>query len=161
MALVDHRHPNGTIYVYEQKSVWDKDKRRSYNKQVCISKRDPETKEILYNERFSTQEALRTTSERDVSVMSMSIGQSLVLDDAASRAGITQVLSLVFGQPNVDRLISLAYAVVASSGEMYHAAAWMESHACSCGDQPMDPSAITHRHERSGGVLDMEEVAEA
>jgi transposase len=143
MALVDHKHPNGTTYVYKQKSVWDKDKKRSRNKQVCIGKRDPESGEIIYNERFSTQEALNAAAEGDTSVTSISLGQSMVLDDAASRAGITRILSQVFEDSIAAKLVSLAYAVVADSGKMYHAAAWMESHACPRQDRPLDPAAIT------------------
>lgn len=57
MAIVNHKNSNGTVYVYEQRSVWDKDKQRSKNKQVCIGKRDPLTDEIIYNRRFSDREA--------------------------------------------------------------------------------------------------------
>jgi transposase len=143
MAIVDHKNANGTVYVYEQRSVWDKEKKRSNNRQVCIGKRDPETSEIIYNERFSTREAARAAADGEVSVKSVIIGQGLVLDEAAGRCGITRALGAVFGDTVVEKLLSLAYAVVADSGKMYHAACWMESHACPCHSKPLDSSAIT------------------
>jgi transposase len=143
MAIVDHRNANGTVYVYEQRSVWDKEKKCSCNKQVCIGKRDVETGEIIYNERYSTREATKAAATGEISVKSVVIGQSLVLDKAAKRCGITKTLRAVFEKTAVERLISLAYAVVADSGKMYHAASWMESHACPCLSNPLDAGTVT------------------
>ncbi len=51
--LVQHKHPNGTTYVYEIISnVWDPGKKQSRNKQVCIGKIDPDTGELIPSRRL-------------------------------------------------------------------------------------------------------------
>jgi transposase len=143
MAIVDHKNANGTIYVYEQRSVWDKEKKRSRNRQVCIGKRDTDTGEIIYNRRFSDERAAGAVADGAAFVSSVVIGSTLVLDEAAKRSGVSAVLSEVFEDDFVDRVISIAYAIVCDSGKMYHAAAWMEGHMCPCHDNPLTSSDIS------------------
>ena len=37
-TLTYHRKKNGTTYVYRQESYWDKSKKYSYTRQVCLGK---------------------------------------------------------------------------------------------------------------------------
>ena len=48
-SLVYLRHKNGTTYVYENVSYWDKVEKKSKSKRKCIGHLDPETKEIKPN----------------------------------------------------------------------------------------------------------------
>ena len=143
MAIVDHKNPNGTIYVYEQHSVWDKEKKRSRNRQVCIGKRDPNSGEIIYNRRFSDDNALRATQEGTGFVESLIIGPTLILDEAAKRSKVTNLLEEVFKDSLVEKIISIAYAITADSGRMYHVASWMEGHECPCHKSPLGSSDIS------------------
>ncbi|MDR1082435.1 MAG: hypothetical protein LBL27_01025, partial [Coriobacteriales bacterium] len=105
MAIVDHKNANGTVYVYEQKSVWDKEKKRSRNRQVCIGKRDTDTGEIIYNRRFSDERAADAVADGSAFVSSVIIGPTLVLDEAAKKSGVAAVLSEVFEDDFCDRVI--------------------------------------------------------
>jgi transposase len=143
MALVDHRHKNGTIYVYRQHSVWDKEKKRSKNEQVCIGKRDPKTGEIIYNRRFSDSEAHRAIEGGGSVAHSVVIGPSLIMEKAAKDSGVLKGLSSAFAPHETDKIVSLAFAVCADSAKMYHAESWMETHSCPCHDSPLDSPDIT------------------
>lgn len=57
-TLTYHRKPNGTTYVYHQKSFWDKSKSRSATKQVCIGKLGDDG-EVIYNKNFSDRKRQR------------------------------------------------------------------------------------------------------
>jgi len=128
-TLTYHRKPNGTTYVYRQESYWDKDKKRSATKQVCIGKLS-EDKEIIYNKRFSDPEALEALEKGEVISESVNTGQSLVLERASRTSGLLGVLQNTLGKSTSDKLISLAYSVVALSGRMHHAPVWMEQNEC-------------------------------
>jgi len=47
----------GVTYVYEAVSVWDKEKKQSRNKQVCIGKVDPNTGDFIPSKRLAPQQA--------------------------------------------------------------------------------------------------------
>ncbi|MDR1183285.1 MAG: IS1634 family transposase [Coriobacteriales bacterium] len=128
-TLTYHRKPNGTTYVYRQESYWDKDKKRSGTHQVCIGKLGTDG-EIIYNKRFSNPAALEALEKGETISESLITGQSLVLVKAARSSGLLGVLTNTLGQDMADRLISLAYSVVALGGKMYYAPVWMEENEC-------------------------------
>ena len=43
MALTYYKHKNGTTYVYESVSYWDKEKQQSRSKRTCVGKLDDVT----------------------------------------------------------------------------------------------------------------------
>ncbi|MDR0354903.1 MAG: hypothetical protein LBJ64_04115, partial [Deltaproteobacteria bacterium] len=55
-SLTCHRKANGAAYVCRQDSYWDKVKKRSSSRRVCIGKLGPDG-EIIYNRRFGSLEA--------------------------------------------------------------------------------------------------------
>ena len=57
-GLVQHKKPNGTVYVYKiVDNFWDPEKQQSRNKQVCIGKLDPETGELIPSKRLNESQA--------------------------------------------------------------------------------------------------------
>lgn len=141
-TLTYHRKPGGTTYVYRQESYWDKSKKRSATRQVCIGKLG-KSGEIIYNKRFSdpaAREALERGSEVTESVVT---GQSLVLDAATETLGLERVIRSVFDAKLADALISLAWSVVALDGKMYHAQVWCEENECPLHDDPPSSQEIS------------------
>jgi transposase len=129
-TLTYHRKPNGTTYVYRQESYWNKAKRRSATKQVCIGKLGSDGK-IIYNKRFSDPEAREALERGEVVSESTLTGQSLILDKAAHDTGLERMVRKSFGPESSNVLLSLAYAVVASGeGTMYSAPVWIEDNEC-------------------------------
>lgn len=47
MSQVKATAPNGTVYVYESESYWDKDLKQPRNRRKLIGKIDPDTGEII------------------------------------------------------------------------------------------------------------------
>ena len=41
----------GAVYAYSVESYWDKEKKAPRNKQVCLGRVDPDTKEIIPSKR--------------------------------------------------------------------------------------------------------------
>lgn len=128
-TLTYHRKKNGTTYVYRQESYWDKSKKRSYTRQVCLGKLG-DNGEVLYNRRFSDIKSREALEKGEMVSESVVTGQSLVLTKAAEETGLSRVLRKSFGTDISDKLISLAYAVVAAGGTMCGASAWIEDNDC-------------------------------
>jgi transposase len=128
-TLTHHRKHNGATYVYRQESYWDKSKGRSATSQVCIGKLDAGGK-IVYNKRFRDQAAREALEKGETINESVTTGQSLVLANATEQIGLGRVLRSSLGRKTADTLISLAWAVVALDGTMYHASVWIEQNEC-------------------------------
>jgi len=92
---VEHKHPNGTTYVYEVFSSWNKEKRQSYNKQRCIGKPDPATGELIPN-RSHAERAGIVTSDKSVTASSLIVGPTLVLDAVTKELGLGKVLAMAY-----------------------------------------------------------------
>jgi hypothetical protein len=124
-SLTYHRKPNGTTYVYRQDSYWDKEKKRSSSRHVCVGKLDSNG-EIIYNHRFRTPEAREALERGETVAESLLIGQSLVLAEATKGTGLERVLRRCFESKEADALLSLSWEVAAGCGPMYLASVWLE-----------------------------------
>lgn len=144
MATTTYHHKkNGTTYVYRQESYWDKAKKRSATKQVCIGKLGDDG-EIVYNKRFSDPAARDALERGETLSESVVTGQSLVLDRAATVTGLDRVLRKTFAPRLFDVLMSLAYAIVATGdAAMYVAPAWMEDNDCPVRENPPTSQEIS------------------
>jgi transposase len=142
-TLTYHRKNNGVTYVYRQESYWDKIKKRSVTKQICIGKLGSNG-EILYNKHFADP-ASREALERGETISeSTTTGQSLVLSKAAADTGLDGVLRRVLGTETANVLMSLAYAVAASGdGTMYSAPIWIEENDCPAHTKPPTSQSIS------------------
>jgi hypothetical protein len=141
--LTYHRKKNGTTYVYHQKSYWDKAKKRSATKQVCIGKLD-EKGGLTYNKRFADAAAREALDKGEMVSESIMTGQSLVLAKAAATTGLDRVLRQSFGPKTSDTLMSLAFAVAAcSDGTMYTAPIWIEDNDCPIHGDPLTSQSIS------------------
>jgi len=142
-TLTYHRKPNGATYVYRQESFWDKSKKRSATRQVCIGKLDG-SGEIVYNKRYSDPAARSALEKGEAISESVTTGQSLVLAKATKETGLERVLRSSFDADVADKLISLAYAVVATGeGTMYSAPIWIEDNDCPAHDAPPTSQSIS------------------
>jgi len=80
-TLTYHRKKNGTTYVYHQESYWDKIKKHSSSRQVCLGKLGDGGR-IIYNNRFSTAQARESLEKGEVISESLITGQSLIFSKA-------------------------------------------------------------------------------
>lgn len=47
------KNPNGTTYVYQNESYWDKSEQKTKHRRKCIGKLHPETRELIPNRKSS------------------------------------------------------------------------------------------------------------
>src|SRR5690554_4950077 len=86
---------NGVTYVYEAVSVWDKEKKTSTNKQVCIGKLDPKTGEMIPSKRLSSLSSALQQNQM-VTATCFVAGPSLLLDSITRELGIEKLLMKCF-----------------------------------------------------------------
>ncbi len=88
------KNPNGTTYVYENISYWDKTEQKTKHHRKCVGKLHPETNEIVPTRKKSAA-ASKTESQADHCTVS-AIGPALLLDKASSETGLAKILRSSF-----------------------------------------------------------------
>jgi len=129
--VYQHNKKNGTTYVYEAESYWDKDKKQSVNKQVCIGKLDKVTGEFIPSKRLDKKQAAARDPAvtADVKIM----GPSLILDKITKELGIDIILRKITPD-TYSQLLTMAYFLVARGGALSHCEAWSKGHINPYGD---------------------------
>lgn len=116
----------GLIYVYESISVWDKEKKQSRNKRVCVGKLDPVTGMFIPSKRLTPIQA----ASRDTAVTASVevVGPKIVLEAFTERLGLGNLLKSCFPQTHLQ-ITMMAYYLVAQGGALSHCGTWCKSHA--------------------------------
>jgi transposase len=141
-SITYHRKPNDVTYVYRQESYWDKVKKYSTSRQICIGKLGSDG-EGIYNKRFSAPEAREALEKEGRVSESVLIGQSLVLAEATRETGLERVLRKIFEPDQADSLLSLAWGVAAGCGKMYLTSVWMEQNDCPAHEKALSSADIS------------------
>lgn len=120
-SLVYVKNPNGTTYVYENESYWDKASKTTRHKRKCIGKLKPETGEIIPTRKKSTakSEAKRQAGQCTVTT----IGPSLLLDKASNDIGLSKALRSTFPD-DWAHMLTCAYYLACEGGALCHAEQW-------------------------------------
>lgn len=93
--LVQHKKPNGTVYVYKiVDNYWDPKKQQSRNRQVCIGKLDPETGELIPSKRLSESRVVPLDSA--VTARTSVSGPAMVLNRIDEETGLSRALAKAF-----------------------------------------------------------------
>lgn len=113
----------GVTYVYESISYWDKEKKQSRNKRVCIGKLDPHTKEFIASKRLKPEKTEPTTiASAEV------IGPSLILNATTTELGLDKLLKSCFPDTH-KQILTMAYYLVVDGRALSHCETWCKSHA--------------------------------
>lgn len=116
----------GITYVYESTSYWDKEKKQPRNKQVCIGKLDPISKEFIPSKRLNPEQA--AARDPAVTVSTSIIGPLLILDSLTRKLGLDKLLKSCF--PNdYQQIQMMAYYLVVNGGPLSHCQAWSKKYA--------------------------------
>lgn len=116
----------GITYVYESTSHWDKEKKQSRNKQVCVGKLDPISKEFIPSKRLKPEQA--AARDPAVTVSTSIVGPLMILDSITKKLGLCKLLKACF--PNdCQQIQMMAYYLVSHGGPLSHCEAWSKSHA--------------------------------
>jgi transposase len=124
---VIHTKPNGAKYVYSVESHWDKEKKASRNRQVCLGRLDEETGEIIPSQR-KARVAKRAAAAPEVTARSRVIGPYLILRKIANDTGLTAILKQCFPEKH-EQILSLAFFLVQKGFPLSRCEPWSVSNA--------------------------------
>ena len=116
------KNPNGTTYVYENTSCWDKESKKTKHHRRCIGKLDPLTKEVIPTGR-KTNTKTDDASQSIEHCCVMTIGPTLLLDKAAAQTKLTKVLKAVFPD-DYQGILTCAYYLACEGKALCHAEQW-------------------------------------
>ena len=141
MAYQFHRinKKTGVTYVYEAVSFWDKEKKQSRNKQVCIGKLDPHTSALIPSKRLASQQEV--LKDPTVTASAAVVGPSIILDTLTERLGLAKLLKSSFPKEH-QQILTMAYYLTAQGGPLSHCQAWCNSHAHPFGE-PLSSQRIS------------------
>lgn len=101
----------GTTYVYESVGTWDKEKKQTRHKRVCIGKLDPVTGELIPSKRLS-----KPTTCREY-------GNFYFLNEISQKCGMTNILKSVFSK-TWKEILTCAFFEVSEKKAMYLCEEW-------------------------------------
>ena len=104
---------NGVTYVYESTNYWDKEKKQSRSKRVCIGKLDPDTNEIIYSKRLTVQAApvMKPGPVPILEIKHHYYGATYLFDAIGEKLGITEDLRKCFPD-TYKKILSVAYYLI-------------------------------------------------
>jgi len=127
--VIQVKRPNGAVYLYEDHSYWDKERRYSTHKRKCIGKLDADGKPV-YNEFYRTRERMASLEQsvtRTTPVSSTTLeGQRLVLEKEAKKINIRKVLEATLGKNDSDKIMALAYYLICRGKSLSRSTQWLE-----------------------------------
>jgi hypothetical protein len=124
--LVQHKHANGTTYVYEIiSSIWDPKKKQSRNTQVCIGKLDPDSGELIPSKRLDENRVAAVNPS--VTARTTVSGPGMILNKIADDTGLAKTLSRAFPE-TWRQVLSLAWYMISTGDALSNAEAWCSNH---------------------------------
>lgn len=126
-CLVNYVNKNtGFTYVYESISLWDKEKKQSRNKRICVGKLDPITGMFIPSKRLTPAQVAAKDPAITASVEV--IGPMIILEAFTERLCLGDLLKFCFPQTHLQ-IMMMAYYLVAQGGALSHCGIWCKSHA--------------------------------
>lgn len=135
-SLVYVKNPNGTTYVYENTTYWDKELKISKHKRISIGHLDLKTNEVVANRKkgdVSQSKWAKDTVRKESNCTVTGIGLSLLLDKMAEETGLRSVLEEIF-QEDWRKMIACAYYLVSDGRALSHAEQWAQLYKTPCSD---------------------------
>ena len=120
-----HTKADGKKYVYSVEGYWDKEKKASRNKQVCLGRLDEETGEIIPSNR-KARTAKRAAVAPDITARSLIIGPSTLLEKIAMNSKLEKALRNSFPD-KWQQILSLAYFLVQKGLPLSRCETWSVS----------------------------------
>lgn len=100
MSFKVKKKVKGTIYIYESKGYWDKEKKQSRHKRIYLGKLDEETGEIIPAKQTDTPKFSRT------------YGNFYLFNNLAEKTGLSEILKTVFLDKSNEILTCAFYELV-------------------------------------------------
>jgi transposase len=119
----------GAVYVYSVESYWDKEKKASRNRQVCLGRLDENTGEIIPSgrkKRIARRAVEAAKSEDGVAASAKTFGPFALIDKVAHDVGLVDIAKKCFHQ-GTDDVLTLVYFVVHRGLPLSRIEGWSES----------------------------------
>ena len=116
----------GITYVYESVSCWDKEKKQSRNKQMCIGKLDPVSGKLIPSKRLKPEQPI--AKNETITASAEIVGPSIILDAITKQLGLEGLLKSCFPQ-EYRQIQVMAYYLASQGGALSHCGTWCKSHA--------------------------------
>ncbi len=117
---------SGITYVYEVESYWDKSRKQSRNRQVCMGKLDASTGRFIPSKRLSPAQA--AVRDPQVTATAEIVGPSIILNFISERLGLPKLLKMCFPS-HYSQILSMAYYLTSQGGPLSHCESWCQNHA--------------------------------
>mgnify|MGYP000867917671 CR=1 FL=1 len=131
MAIVYvNNKKNGVTYVYESTDYWDKEKKQSRSKRVCIGKLDPATGEIIPSKRLTSEskENFKPGPVPFLQAKHLYCGATYLFDKISDKLDITDDLRKCFPD-SYKKIQSIAYyLILEDSNPLYRFSKWAAIH---------------------------------
>lgn len=114
---------NGTVYVYENESYWDKTSKKTRHRRRCVGHEDPVTGEIVQNRKKGDALRGRAQSERTDCCSVLGFGATYVLDHFAKSTGLELCLKAAFPE-DWEAILTCAYYLVIEGRALSHVEEW-------------------------------------
>lgn len=123
-SLVYCKNPNGTIYVYENISYWDKENKTTRHKRKSVGHIDPESGKIVPNRKKGDAAQKRALSEPESPHCTVqTLGVTRLLEKAADATGLRKVMASAFPD-DWPKIMTCAYYLVSEGGALCHVDSW-------------------------------------
>jgi transposase len=127
--IVHINKKTGAKYAYSVESYWDKEKKSSRNRQICLGRINEVTGEIISSgrkKRSVKKVVAATKSDPDVTVTAKVFGPYALIAKAAADTGLPDVAAKCF-HTNTNDVMSLAYFIVHKGLPLSRVEGWSES----------------------------------
>ncbi len=141
-SYVYQHHSNGTTYVYQNESWWDKETKTVKHRRTYIGKQVPGSDEIIPPRKKKGRPEPGKSREEEGHCTVRTLGPALLLDQAASETGLRPVLEEVFPR-DFQKILTCAYFLACEEKPLCFVEQWSQ--------RSVHPS---------GGKLDEEQVSE-
>jgi transposase len=127
----------GVTYVYESISFWDKEKKQSRNKRVCLGKLDPTSGKLVSSKRLAPSLEQVTPQNFVTTATAEIVGTSVVLDVITERLGLKALLKSCFPK-EYNQILTMAYYLASRGTPLSHCGTWCKTHAHPFGEVLID-----------------------
>ena len=122
---------NGTTYVYESENYWDREKKQSRSKRVCVGKLDVEGNFIpsaRFNKPLPESMVPKQGPVPATHTRRLYYGATYLLDQIGEKLGITADLKKCFPNSYRQMLSVVYYLILEDSASMFRFEKWGETH---------------------------------
>lgn len=122
---------NGTTYVYESENYWDREKKQSRSKRVCVGKLDDAGNYIpsaRFNKPVPETIAVRKGPTPATHTRRLYYGATYLLDQIGQKLGIVADLKVCFPNCYLQMLSVVYYLILEDNASMFRFEKWGETH---------------------------------